>query len=246
MRETFLRSLRWILLLLAALTTRTFLDNIYLGMGVHQAFPWEILTLGSHIDKDYGPTSRHLPGVLLSISVGMCLFLLMFRYFTSSVFQLYGACYNQANHPIPHGFSQNGSVVSKLEIHHFVSMVLFIIPEFFFIYLGASSVRWIAATFLWLAFLPVVDILAFGLTGVILRLRAECRLWSHQRRIHREFDNRASREIQRIKLGTSKTDSTEDSEELNERRSLADYQVWIFTGFPPGVFMTFPPPPGFY
>jgi len=185
MRRMFLRSLKWIILLLAALATEKAIDSFYPGIETHQAIPWKYA-----ISPNFG----------LAVFSLICLFLLMFRYFTSSVFQLYEACYDHTKLDIPgDDFSKDNSIMGRIQIRHLLSMGFFLFPQFFLTYLGALSLQYIRAYFFWLFFLPFVDVLVFSLTYGLLRLKAWYKLFKKKREYLKEFEKLGRETLNEIK-----------------------------------------------
>lgn len=81
MKELFLRSLKWLMLLLAALIIDKVLCNVFQWMLDDNIAPWKYI---ERPDKMF-----YLIMMFSSIS---CLFLVMFRYFVTSIFRLHQAC----------------------------------------------------------------------------------------------------------------------------------------------------------
>lgn len=205
MKELFLRSLKWIMLLLVALTTEKTLDSfcswlsttqhgLKIEIGAGKLEVW-ILKLPIQVSGWINFIITIFFTLCLILMI-LCLFLMIFRYFISAVFQIYDACaphFKEVNPP--EKFTRCEKHLIDIKPHHIWTLGIFLIPEFFCIYVVAVKLQETPTFFLGLLLLPFIDVLAFKLGPRLMKIQVN----RARRDADRKIDHIARERKRRLK-----------------------------------------------
>lgn len=174
MRQIVLKSLKWVISLLAALTAQKALDSLFCSVDRCPQAPWRcFFSLGLN-PLELDPRGSAILLYIVALLSALVLFLMVFRYFISSIYWIYEAFAFKGD-PEP-DFWTSLQGVTRIHVFDIIMVIALLVPQFYLAYMGATSLRWVGAFLFWLALLPIVDLLVFALGGLLLFVREGIRL----------------------------------------------------------------------